>query len=180
MKKLAVIVLLGTMVFSMAACANEADTADNDAAIIGEDESTWGPDLDEEDSTQEVNPIKEYDSMDEAAAAAGFSFTVPDEIEGYTDMNISLIDMDPVIFQVIYGNEESSVTIRKAEHSDDSDISGVYTEYSESSTVNDVALKGDDSVVYLANWTKDGYDYSVYADAGMSEDVILSIVNQVQ
>ncbi len=65
---------------AMTDLVSAVDRDAEDVNMIGGDPATWGPDLDSDEKTDvEIpNPFTEYDSMDKAEAAAGFSLTVPE------------------------------------------------------------------------------------------------------
>lgn len=59
-------------------------------------------------------------------------------------------------------------------------IDGVYTEYKDTKeiTLKDipVALRMENGLVYVANWEKDGISYSFYAQEGISEELLSSLL----
>lgn len=62
------------------------------------------------------NPFTECATLEEAAAIAGFDLIVPDQIEGYTDRQISAIDQELIQVDYTNGNTEDA--------NSDSEISG--------------------------------------------------------
>lgn len=134
------------------------------------------------------NPFTEFQSMEDAAKAAGFSMLVPDSAEGYPDRVIRVLsgDESKSMIEVIYYNDgaEKEFRIRKAAGSED--ISGDYTEYAESNTVAvgeiQVTMKGENGQVQLATWTNNGYTYSIgaYPEVGVSSDMMAGLAAAVQ
>lgn len=131
------------------------------------------------------SPITEYDSLDEAAEAAGFSLTVPETIDGCPERTFQVFNAntDEAMLEVICrGGEEDVIHIRKAPGTED--ISGDYTQYAESSseTVGDVevTVKGSGGQAHLATWTGGGYTYSISARAGMSSSDMSALVRLVK
>lgn len=199
-----ILLALGTfMLLSLVACGNnktDNSTAEHssqdDTILIGGDPATWGPttDSEEKENIEIENPFTDYTSMDEAAAAAGFSLTVPDTMNNYSDRIIRAMTSEDTasMIEVIYcnGNEnedtdvENEIRIRKAYGTED--ISGDYTEYSESSTVMveniPVSVKGDNGKIRLATWTNGDYTYSIgfYFDAGISVEDLNDFITSIQ
>lgn len=195
MRRMIALVLSAALALSLTACGADGEKAaagSEESAAIGGDPATLEPDVKGEadsDGVQIPSPITKYDSLEEAAAAAGFSMAVPETIDGHPEQvyQVYNVGTENVLLEVIYhgGLEaESTVHIRKAPGSED--ISGDYNQYSESETLavgdREVTMKGDDGQVHLATWTLDGYTYSVaaYAETGVSSDELVELVAQVQ
>ena len=116
------------------------------------------------------NPWTEYDSIEDAAKAAGFEFILPETLpEGYGDPVISAIGKEAI--QVIYTNGEDELCLRKALGTDDP--SGDYNNYNHIETITidgtEVTMKGDGEQVSLAIWDRDGYAYSIGAYGGKKQ-----------
>lgn len=191
------------MLLSLVACGNnkmDNSTTDHssqdDTILIGGDPATWGPttDSEEKENIEIENPFTDYTSIDEAAAATGFSLAVPDTMNNYSDRIIRAMTGEDTVsmIEVIYcnGNEnedtdvENEIRIRKAYGTED--ISGDYTEYSESSTVMveniPVSVKGNNGKIRLATWTNGDYTYSIgfYFDAGISVEDLNNFITSIQ
>ena len=148
---------------------NASFTADG-TVIPGSDPKTWGP-ADESENVQIPNPWQECTSLEEAGKLAGFSFTAPESVDGYTERYIAAIENE--IAQVIFSNgdeDDSTLYFRKGLGGDD--ISGDYNTYdvTEEQTIDGhtVLCKGNDGLIYTATWTDGEYSYAVMCDAGMS------------
>ncbi len=173
MKKLMVCVACFVLVLSLAACGGKGSNSAV-SGLVGGDPSTWGPPLDTEtEDVQIPNPWQTCDSLEEAGELAGFSFTVPETLDGFDEKHISAIEND--VAQVIFSNgdnSEAEVTFRKG--AGDEDISGDYNEYKTVETQQidgkTVTVKSNDGVIYTALWTEDGYSYSIFARTGMSAE----------
>ena len=142
-------------------------TADG-TVIPGSDPKTWGPAEDGE-NIQIPDPWQECTSLEEAGKLAGFSFTAPETVDGYTERYIAAIEGD--IAQVIFSNgdeDDSTLYFRKGLGGDD--ISGDYNTYdvTEEQTIDGhtVLCKGNDGLIYTATWTDGEYSYAVMCDAG--------------
>ena len=154
-------------------------TADG-TVIPGSDPKTWGPAEDGE-NIQIPNPWQECTSLEEAGKLAGFSFTAPESVDGYTERYIAAIENE--IAQVIFSNgDDSELYFRKGLSSDD--ISGDYNTYAEQTELTSgdaaVTMKGADGLVQLAIWQADGYTYAVSVENGLTADAMAELVAQVR
>ena len=132
------------------------------------------------DQTQIPNPFVAYGTLADAEKAAGFTFKVPEQINGCKQSYISV--MDGKMQQVVYEKGESQVTLRKMAGTDD--ISGVYIDYAKKDQVaiggHQTELRGDGTSVFVAVWNNGGYTYAVYADAGVTAAQMTAIVESIQ
>lgn len=125
----------------------------------------------EPEGVRPPSPFIPCATMAEAEDLAGFGLTAPkgaDIVEGW----------DSYMIQLIYGEEDETMRIRKA--ADEGDISGDYTNYDQVKTVNSVTIKGAGDVYSLAIWEKDGYAYSVSVAAGLSQADLLALAASVR
>jgi len=145
-------------------------------------------DLPEENdgSDQVANPWVDCSTLEEAADLAGFEIEVPRRIDGYSHTFIQAIETEMI--QVFYSDKDldddsaSVVLIRKGVGEED--ISGDYNEYTEGEAVElhgvEVTLKGNDGKVNNASWMQDGFSYNINADAGLTKDQIVELVEVVK
>ncbi|MBQ6985732.1 MAG: hypothetical protein IJR48_00185 [Oscillibacter sp.] len=187
MRKWIALALALALTFSLAACGNQAapedagvsetvddaTTPDDTAATPDDtattpdaatpDDSATTPDPDDNAETI-ANPFSDYATYAEAEAAAGFPFGVPEEIGGYDTVSYRVAN-DLSLFEVIYANDDASLTARKAPGG--WDISGDYNEYTQevAQTLQGVNVTcwGDGESLFLAMWTVDDYSYSLGA-----------------
>ena len=158
------------LVFSLAACSQPAAP---DAAST--------PDTAASDTTQIPNPWTECATLADAAALTGYDFTVPDSVDGYTDISITVLT-DEQLTEVQYTTGSDRLCLRKAPGSDD--ISGDYNQYAESNAVDvdgrSVTLQGNDGQVQLATWLDGDYTYSIgiYREdgTGLTADEMTALV----
>lgn len=180
MRRTIIFALSAALALSLAACG----AAPKEAAADGGESAA--PDS---AGVQIPNPFTEYDSLEEAEAAAGFSMAVPETIDGFPERVFRVLGAggeDAMLEVICRAGEtaEREIRIRKAPGTED--ISGDYNQYSETGTVAvgdlDVAVKGDDGQARLAVWTADGYACSlaVYGGAGISEDDMAALVADVR
>ena len=195
MKKLITLTLCIVMTLAMAACGTY-----NAPKELGGDPAAWGP-TDNKD-VEIPDPFKEYETLSEAAKAAGFEFSVPDTIPGYENRQFRAIRQQ--LIEVIYFNEDelskvsddeldnvnweemnftsNALFIRKAAGSDD--ISGDFSEYAENNTISvndaEVTTKGNDGTVNVAIWTNNGYTFAITAKHSMSSEQISELIKSIQ
>lgn len=180
MRRTIIFALSAALALSLAACG----AAPKEAAGGGEESAA--PDG---AGVQIPNPFTEYDSLEEAAAAAGFSMTVPETVDGFPERVFRALNAggEDAMLEVICRDGEAAereIRIRKAPGTED--ISGDYNRYSETETVAvgdvDVTMKGDDGQDRLAVWTADGYAYSltVTGAAGVSGDDMAALAAEVR
>ncbi len=160
MKKLIAFILCGLSVCSLAACASKTATSGN-AAI--------------------PNPFVDCATLADAAMLTGFDIIVPDSVDGFDTRTIQV--MDNKMIQVIYTKGDNNLLIRKQAGSDD--ISGDYSQYSETNTVTlgtlQVTMKGENGMVCLATWADGGYMYAIDAqDVPWSSDTISALIGNVK
>ncbi len=161
MRKLIALALCAVAALSLAACGEKKE----EPAVTG--------------NIQIANPFVDYDSLEEAAKAAGFGMDAPARVEGFDETLIQL--MSGKMLQVIYSSGDDRLLVRKAAGSDD--ISGDYNSYSREQTLTldgrTVTLRGDGDTVSVATWTDGGYTYAVDADTPMSVEVITALIAQI-
>ena len=134
--------------------------------------------------TAKGRSIEEVASMQQATELTGFDMGIPEGKAPYTEKTISVIGEDMI--EVAYSKEEPfavGYSIRKARA--EGDISGDYTEYTESKEVDfegrKVTLKGEAGRYSLALWEENGFSYAVKAqEKPMTEEEILEIVKAVE
>lgn len=111
MKKNASIILLSYIIFAVfAGCGNQT--------VVKEQISQ---------TTSIANPWLEWDSIEDAESAVGFSFGLPEAIADSYD-TVSIRTMNNELIEVIYRDENFEVCVRK-QKGEEQDISGDYNEY---------------------------------------------------
>ena len=123
------------------------------------------------EDVQIANPWTNHDSLEDAIAAVGFDFRIPDTI---ADLPPSAFRTMDGILEVIYETPEDAespylcITLRKG--ANETDISGDYNTYKQVqqgsksiSTAESVKyiIRGNGDVYSAADWVQDGHFYSV-------------------
>lgn len=205
MKKWLALALTLLLTFSLTACgaqkgadasgAGESGTADaspvEDARTANEDaaptdnapenaDASLPENADASGETGLANPFEDYASIEEAEAAAGFSFGVPEVIGGY-DTVIYRVAKDISLFEVIYTGEASTLTARKAPGG--WNISGDNNQYSvevaETLQGAQVTCWGEGDSLFLAMWTADNYSYSLSVSENIDRMDFIGIVETI-
>ena len=182
MKKVLAAVLSLALALSLAACGGQSggQTVGGDVENAQTDGGETGNT--QTDTAQIPNPFTDYDTLEDAAQAAGYTFAVPESIDGFDTVSYSVMNGGEML-QVIYRNDDNDLTARKAPGF--GDISGVYDTYTVGMEVDKdnlpgVSFSGDEEKMYLAIWTDTEYSYSLFARNGMERDVLAALVEQIQ
>ena len=135
----------------------------------------------EENAVQRPNPFTDCDSLTAAEKLVGFQLNLPDAVDGSDHRVFRAIKND--LLEVIYQKEETEVArIRKALGADD--VSGDYTDYAQVNTVSvddvSVTMKGENGLVALAIWTRDGYTYAVSVERPISSADMIRLIAEIQ
>ena len=165
MKKAITITLVSAMIMSLTACSapsdSTADTAVSDAQMS---DSAIG------EALQPASPWTEYSSLEDMQNAVDFPLNFPESANG---LPVSFMQEMKTVAEARYSDGTSEIMLRKGAGTDD--ISGDYTEYAETSTldVNGVSItaKGENGKIMLAVWNDGEYSYAVSADGLIPETV---------
>lgn len=184
----AAFLLILCLAFGLAACGAHAsdkkDSASGSASGAASSDTGSSFSMTTGNVEQIPNPFEEVSTLKEAEEKAGFSFSVPDSIDGYEDPVIRVESGDPMIELIYYtSDEKKEIRIRKA--IGDDNISGDYTRYDESETrqINScsVTISGNDGSAYNAVWTDGTYAFSITTDQNdMTFDQMAQIAGQMK
>lgn len=213
MKKKMVLVLGIVMTLSMAMVACGKDTSDpaqqestsipseEESMVIGGDPATWGPG-NNSGNVEIPSPFTDCESLEEAIKIAGFDFSVPDTVEGYSQKHIMAIENELV--QILYTNEDNysemgdeelnnvnweemefdldDLLIRKAIGNED--VSGDYNDYAETNTVAvgdlQVTMKGNNGKINVAIWTNSEYTFAIVTRNAISSDEMTKLITNTK
>lgn len=185
---------------SMSACARHETAIAAETTSIGAETSV----NETGQMTSMPNPFTDHTTLDDAQNSAGFSIKIPNEIQGvpanvFRTLDKEMIEViylkdyeaksdqtgatpDTNVSEPSYTDHTEIARIRKGLY-DKQDISGDYTTYSETSTVEvgtrKVTLKGDNGIVMTATWTDGDYSYSISTD-GISADEISALIAEIE
>lgn len=134
------------------------------------------------------SPIHEFSTIDEAAKYMNITPQLPKVLPvGYNIESVSTINKD--VLQVVYvyqagedatRNQAAGKRIVYRVANATGDISGDYNNYRVTATekVNGtkVTFKGGKKMVYLAGWTKDGQNHSMYFERPVNRDMAKAII----
>ncbi len=134
------------------------------------------------------SPMHEFASIDEAAKYMNITPQLPKVLPvGYNIESVNTINKD--VLQVIYAYQAGEDATRNQAvgkrivyrvATTKGDISGDYNNYRVTATekVNGtkVTFKGGEKMVYLAGWTKDGQNHSMYFERPVTRDMAKAII----
>lgn len=127
--------------------------------------------------TQIPNPMKKYETIEEAAKAANVTLgKLPNIPETFSDVTYYAIGGN--MLHVVYQSGDSRIIFRA--QAGEADISGDWNVYSEVKTLtmgkNTVTTKGDDGKISLAMWQADGQSYALSNDTAMSVETLTGML----
>lgn len=147
--------------------------------------------------TQIANPFINCETLDDAAEIAGFYMYAPENIKGYNERKISVIENNliQVGFYNSYTNSNSleddlspdnyyivdSLYLRKALGNED--ISGDYNSYSliKDLDINGVTvtLKGFENTFNVAVWNSGSFSYAIGSSISLQENEIIEYIEDI-
>lgn len=127
-------------------------------------------------------PFIEVNNLEEAIKETGFDITVPNDING-TSPSLFLVYNDEFnMIEVRYENGKDITYIRKNKGIEEN-LSGNYNTYDNVYTVsinkNEIHLRANDELVFVGEWNKDGYSYSLSTSTGFNEEAFLALVSSI-
>lgn len=130
-------------------------------------------------SVQLANPWVSYDTLTEAEEAAGFSFSMNEEIESFRAESFRV--MNGQLLEVSYRDADFRVTVRM-QPGQWQDLSGVYESYTkeivyEAGGAEFISRAFTDTGASLDLISADGYSWSVYAPDGYPENYRQGFLN---
>ena len=123
-----------------------------------------------------ANPFTDCANMATAQGGAGFEMEAPTQLGEYQRSAIRV--MKGYMIELIYTNSTDEIRVRKAVG--EGDISGDYNSYPESGVFSlsgtELTMKGDGAGNWrVATWCREGYSYSVTANADHSREFMLQL-----
>ncbi len=167
--------LTASVILSLAACGGSETKANTE--IEKSRKSSQSAVTKKEETTEEqmsmVNPLVEYDSLEEAKKASGLNITFPDKItpEKYVVIDKSIIEVD-----------YDGGYIRKAKMG--GDISGDYNVYNYSTVLSSgekaITYKGDSqNEIKLAIWAEGENSFCLYSETPLTPGKMISYINAI-
>lgn len=137
----------------------------------------------QDDSLELMNPgsgIITVSSAEELADMVGFEIEELEQLPFHVEETIYTSYGDD-LGEISYIGENQSVTLRKS--AGDEDNSGDYTVYDQtlnrSIGANEIEVKGDGELFYLAVWSMDGFSYSVSVENGIDEAAFTDMIGSL-
>ena len=176
-KKLIALSMSAALALSLCACSKTTPAASDNPAPSAQE--TQDAEIIGGEDVQIPNPWVDCSTMADAAALAGFDFTLPEELfTGASNQIIQAVEGEMI--QVIYSDANGNEIGRVRKGAGSSDVSGDYNTYEESETADvngtSVKLRGKDGKIYVAVWEKDGYSYSLTVESGLAKDSLTGMV----
>ena len=128
------------------------------------------------------NPWSDWASMEEAEAAAGFSFDLPEVIAGsYTASSFRTLNNE--LIEIIYRDSDYEICVRK-QKGEGQDISGDYNQYDhcteetfDGGTIFHYYNSSNNAVKQLISYK--GYSWSLVAPDGYGDDFGWDFVSEI-
>ena len=121
-------------------------------------------------------------SLDDVIAATGMNISLPEKIDGYSD--VSYEAMPGGTAQATYSDGTDSIIIRKGFGNGDNSEDD--SSYAYSATLDNILketkvdVKGsDEKNLNAANWTKDDCSYSVVSTKALSVEALSKIISEI-
>lgn len=130
------------------------------------------------------NPIVEYKTLEEAESAVKFKGEVPFYIPSdYTIDYISVISNK--LLQISYNkNADKEILLRMEKADSYTDISGDYNIYEKERVIKcnnlEVNVKGNNELIFVADWIKDGIVYSISISDGIDRNELLKVIESIK
>lgn len=137
---------------------------------------------------QVANPWVDCSSLEEVESHAGFSFTVPESLDGYGPRILQAVDGETAqaIYEDVDDLDDASVPVACIRKSlgEGNDVSGDYEDYPDSETIEvggiEVALRGAERSWSVATWSKDGFSYAITLSDSRDAEWMASTVASTQ
>ena len=133
-------------------------------------------------TTAIANPWSDWDSVEEAEAAVGFSFGLPDVIADHFTATV-FRTMNDELIEIIYRDQDAEICVRK-KAGEEQDLSGDYNQYEictvkafDGGTVAYYSNSGNNAVKLLVSYK--GYSWSLVATDGWGEDSNWDLVKEI-
>ena len=170
---------------SLAACGgvsssevSEAKATPSSSESSAESEVSESSDESEsEENTQIANPFVDCETLDDAAAIAGFTLELPEALDAQGERSIQAIESEMIS---VYYEADGEYTAVARKGADETDVSGDYSTYENETTAEvdgvTVTLRGNGELYSLATWVRDGHAFSLSISAGADEQTFTELI----
>ena len=128
-----------------------------------------------------ANPFVDCSSLEEAENIAGFSISLPRELNN-KELIYRVLTTGDKMFEIMYYLDGDKITIRKSKSKEE--ISGVYKSFDLENTISvnkkDVTIKGNNNLFEVALWHSNNYSYSISSNLGLPLSIIQSYIEQIK
>lgn len=135
----------------------------------------------QDQSTQVVPNIVEYQSLEELSSELEFELFIPSQLELQMMETKYMLYLNELA-EITYFNDTNTIIYRMAKGNDD--ISGDYNVYDNSkeceTDIGTIMLKGNDDGYNLAIWSNNDFSYAISSSKPLSEDEFLKIILSVK
>lgn len=187
-KQLALLATLGVVLGLFAACSVSTSSAPSAISDISNPEVASAAEAAsaniEELNTGVVDPLAQYDTVEDAQADLGFSVKTPAWLpEGYEQTLVQTIDNK--ILEVTYTNGGGNVIVYRMARGDE-DISGDYTDYPVDVVIDTGSVQGNmrgqaEDSYNLVTFTSLNEDetYSIYFEVPVDQATLVQVVESL-
>lgn len=178
-KLLCLVLALVVVVFAFAACEDKKEPEAQEQVVEEVVETVEETENDIIDGMP--NPIVEYDSVEAAVIQVGHLCPLPTIYERY-NKKVQVISNS--LIEIIYTDDQGEVLRIREEARPSGDISGVYTEFAYTNTIqvggNDVTINGDsEDSITLVTWNDGAYSHSINYAEGHSQEEVSAVVAEI-
>lgn len=132
-------------------------------------------------TTMIANPFVDCSSLKEAVKIAGFSISLPKELDN-KDLIYRVLNTDEKMIEIIQLSDNEKLTIRKSKSTED--ISGVYKSFDVVKKISvdnkEVLIKGENDIFEVALWFYNGFSYSISSNNGFPLIELQSLIIQIK
>lgn len=128
-----------------------------------------------------ANPFVDCSSLKEAEKIAGFSISIPKELNN-KELIYRVLNTDEKMIEIIHFSSNDKLTIRKTQSTED--ISGVYKSFDVVKKIivddKEVLIKGEKDIFEVALWFDNNFSYSISSNIGLPLVELQSFIKQIK
>ena len=134
-----------------------------------------------EPSLMTANPFVDCSSLKEAEKIAGFSISIPKELNN-KELIYRVLNTGDKMIEIIQLSDNEKMTIRKSKSTED--ISGVYKSFDVVKKIivddKEVLIKGENDIFEVAVWINNGFSYSISSNDGFPLNELQALIKQIK